>query len=186
MKIMNLMMAGLIVCIAAGCANVTRIPVDDHGVIRGPEQGIVVHEGGQEGVALGVIKADQYFHVYVDPGVREFTGMFDDGHGNGLTAHADVQAGQTYYFQIVQMPALTIQDIRIIALAESVAKADMATFTNVTPAPAPVKADKALVYFYYSLTKEEQAALKAQQANIQKLAKELHCTATEMREGACQ
>lgn len=186
MKTMNLMMVGSIVCIAAGCANVTRIPVDDHGVIRGPEQGIVVHAGDQEGVPLGAVKADQYFHVYVDPGVRAFTGMFDDGHGNGLTAHADLLAGQTYYFQIVQMPALTIQDIRITALAESVAKADMATFTNVTPTPAPKKADKALVYFYYSLTREELAALKAQRAHMQNLAKQLHCTEIEMRQGACQ
>lgn len=186
MKTLYRMLIGLFAVIAVGCSSVTTIAIDHHGVIRGPEQSIVIHEGGQVGPPLGSIKANQYMHLYIAPGSHEFTGMFDDGHGNGIITYASLQAGKTYYFQIVQLPALAIQDILIKPRQASEARTEMAAFTNVTPGQVLANPDQALVYFYYALTKEEQAALKAQQANSRKLAKELGCSETEMREGTCQ
>lgn len=186
MKTLYRMLIGLFAVIAVGCSSVTTIAIDNHGVIRGPEQSIVIHEGGQVGPPLGAIKANQYMHLYLAPGSHEFTGMFDDGHGNGIITYASLQAGKIYYFQVVQLPALAIQDILIKPRQASEATTEMAAFTNATPGQALANPDQALVYFYYALTKEEQAAFEKQRANSRMLEKKLNCNDTEMREGTCQ
>jgi len=190
MNTLYMMIVGLFVIVLVGCSYnssmMGRIEIGGHGFIRSPQQNIVVHEGGQDGAALGLIKVNQYFHLYVEPGVHNFTGMFNDGHGNGITTTVGLQAGKTYYLQIVQLPALYTQDILIKPRHMSDATVEMTSFTNKTPGQVLAKPGKALVYFYYALTTEEQAAIQAQQEKNKMLKKKLGCNDAQIRVGMCQ
>ena len=189
MRTLYLMIVGLFMIILVGCSSnssMGKVDIGGHGFIRSPQQKIAVLEGGQDGTALGLIKVNQYFHLYVEPGVHKFTGMFNDGHGNGITTSVSLQAGKTYYFQIVQLPAIYTQDILVKPRHVSEATVEMTSFTNITPGQALAKPGKALVYFYYALTTKERAAIQTQQEKNKMLEKKLGCTDTQMREGTCQ
>lgn len=65
--------------------------------------------------------------------------------GNGISTVVNLDAGKTYYFQVIQNPASQIQDIVLKQHSEFNSIAD---YKSAQPQPA-LKKDKALVYFYY-------------------------------------
>ncbi|MHB8405566.1 MAG: hypothetical protein ACYDCJ_09105 [Gammaproteobacteria bacterium] len=153
---------------------------------RSPSINIAVLEGGQDGKEIGAIHNNEYFWVYLQPGIHNFTGMFVDHSGNGITTEVNLTAGQTYYFLITQSPAVYAQDIRLEqqSTAEAISNIQAYQFCNNLICDVPAYG----VYDTYSgqYAAHAIAEKKAQINGEKKEQQELHCTATELRTGTCQ
>lgn len=83
-------------------------------------------EGDQDGKELAVIGcghgphlcAGTYTWIEMPAGDYDFTAMFIQRHGNGITEHVHLQAGQMYYFKVQQSPAVYSQDIRLLPVPQ--------------------------------------------------------------------
>lgn len=73
---------------------------------------------------------ETYTWLYLPPGQHTFTAMFSNRHGNGVSLSVVLEAGHTYYYQVVQHPAAWSQDITIAPAAATYATAAMQSYMN--------------------------------------------------------
>jgi hypothetical protein len=147
MKTVTSILMLLTVCIV-GCSS-DQVILGNYGYIR-PDAQIIVLNGDDNGKPLGVLYSGQYFWTYMSPGPYQLTGMFNYAgkyKGNGISTVVNLEAGKTYYFQVIQKPAHHTQDIVIKQHSDF---KTMSAYKSSQPQPAS-KADVAIVYFYYEI-----------------------------------
>ena len=167
-----------------GCSS-DNVKVADGQYLR-PYIPIAVLQGGQDGVPLFDLHNGEYYWTYLTPGIYQFTGMFDYSggyRGNGIPSRPmQMQAGQTYYFQVTQRPARAIQDITIMQRADF---SNMAAYTSTQGQP-PKNNQMSLVYFFYKLPYSFGPQKPGGTKAANNLQKQLGCSDQEMRDGTCQ
>lgn len=97
----------------------------------------VILEGGEDGRPIATLGRDcwkcvnqTYTWIYMPAGQHTLTAMFRNGHGTGISLPVTLDAGQTYYYRVVQRPAWWSQDIVIEPVAREDALRGLPSYMN--------------------------------------------------------